>query len=152
MRDGFSLINLRPLTFDPARIAIGQTLVGHAFAVEPHDEGAAIVIKSADVAHAFDPSTGRVVVVPTNNAIRIVARGALQRLLGRIVDMDTAQPRDVVPCFCFEVVELLGARALVVGESVASSTPRHAFTVPQLLEPSTLTVVEPAKPAKRAAK
>lgn len=154
MRDGFTPINLRPLTFDPVEVDVGQQLVGHAFAVEPHDDGAAIVVKLTEQAHAFDPSTGRVVIAPIHYAVRVVAKGALQRLLARVIDLDTGRPRDVVPCLCFEVVELRGVRALVVGEQPAAAVPRHAFMTPTMLDTSTLTPAKPAavdvKPAKGA--
>jgi hypothetical protein len=151
MRQGFTAINIHPVQFDPDRVDVGQQLVGVAFALEPHEDGIAIVVKASDNAHAFDPLHDRVVMVPPNYAVRVVARGALQRLVGKILNPDTGARRDVLPHLCFEVARVNGKRTLVVGEAINAGVPSHAFVEPQLLDSAALIVVTPPAEVQPAA-
>lgn len=82
--EGFRLLNLYPLVFDPDRIGGEHDLEGHAFAMEvvEHDgkPELAFVVKSLRESRAWDPMLREVVNVPSGVAVRVVLTPAMHRL------------------------------------------------------------------------
>lgn len=82
--EGFRLLNLYPLVFDPDQVGGEHDLEGHAFALEVVEHGReaqlAFVVKSLRETRAWDPMLREVVNVPAGVAVRVVLTPAMHRL------------------------------------------------------------------------
>jgi hypothetical protein len=156
MREGFELLNLHPLTFDPELLDVGATLVGHVFGVEIGEhrgqEAMLFAVKAMEPTKAVDTLSRKVVDVAANLAIRVVALPSLMRIRGYLPQVpagfDGGEPNDVFPCMLFRVVQFGdGPKTLIVFRNRQIDTTRGAFAMPSAAPPLQLDAIAAAATA-----
>lgn len=157
MREGFEVMNLHPLTFDPELLDVGTTLVGHVFGVELGEardgsECLLYAVKALEATKVVDPLSRRVVDAGAGLAVRVVVTPSLARVRAFVpavpYGVDGGEPNDLFPCFLFRVVKVGdGPKTIVVARSKDLSTTRGTFTAPTAAPPLQLDAVAAAASA-----